>query len=73
MAEVTGIGGVFFKAEAPRAPAQWYAEHLGVSLEAWGGAIFDWSADQRVQSARGVPLGTSPSEAVTGLLRVRHR
>ncbi len=53
MAKVTGIGGVFFKAEDPRALAQWYAEHLGVPLEDWGGAVFDWSADQRVQSDKG--------------------
>lgn len=27
---VTGIGGVFFRAAAPAALQQWYAEHLGV-------------------------------------------
>jgi hypothetical protein len=29
-ARVTGIGGVFFKARDPAAPAAWYREHLGV-------------------------------------------
>jgi len=29
---VHGIGGVFFRAQAPKALAQWYSEHLGVSL-----------------------------------------
>jgi predicted enzyme related to lactoylglutathione lyase len=29
---VTGIGGVFFRARAPEALQQWYAEHLGVPV-----------------------------------------
>lgn len=29
---VTGIGGLFFRAENPGALAEWYEEHLGVSL-----------------------------------------
>ena len=42
MAErVTGIGGVFFRAEDPAALAAWYAEHLGVPVDESGGhAIF---------------------------------
>jgi len=30
MERVTGIGGIFFRAEDPQASARWYAEHLGV-------------------------------------------
>lgn len=56
MAKVTGIGGVFFKAKDPKALAAWYAEHLGVNLEEWGGAIFKWSADQEAQSAEGMTV-----------------
>lgn len=56
MAKVTGIGGVFFKAKDPKALAAWYAEHLGVNLEEWGGAIFDWADDQAAQSAKGVTV-----------------
>jgi len=56
MAKVTGIGGVFFKATAPKELAQWYATHLGIPLEAWGGAIFDWGRDQEVQTAKGVTV-----------------
>jgi predicted enzyme related to lactoylglutathione lyase len=44
MAGVTGIGGVFFKARDPGALAAWYAEHLGMALEPWGGAIVKWPA-----------------------------
>ncbi|MFK8047496.1 MAG: VOC family protein [Halioglobus sp.] len=31
MEKVTGIGGVFFRADSPSMLAQWYEEHLGVS------------------------------------------
>jgi len=30
--KVTGIGGLFFRAENPAALAKWYEEHLGISL-----------------------------------------
>jgi catechol 2,3-dioxygenase-like lactoylglutathione lyase family enzyme len=43
MARVTGIGGVFFKSRGDRAAlAAWYQKHLGLPLEAWGGAILKW-------------------------------
>ena len=32
MERVQGIGGFFFRAKAPKALAQWYADHLGVTL-----------------------------------------
>jgi len=46
MARVTGIGGVFFKARDPKALAQWYAKHLGLVLEDFGGAILKWPDDK---------------------------
>lgn len=43
MKRVTGIGGIFFKAkDAPRLQA-WYKHHLGIDVQAWGGAAFDWT------------------------------
>lgn len=30
MQHVTGIGGVFFRAEDPNATARWYSDHLGI-------------------------------------------
>jgi len=33
---VTGIGGLFFRANDPKALGAWYAEHLGVGGGAWG-------------------------------------
>ena len=32
---VTGIGGVFFRARDPKALAQWYQDHLGVTGQVW--------------------------------------
>ena len=32
MKRVTGIGGVFFKAQDPKAMKEWYKEHLGIDL-----------------------------------------
>jgi predicted enzyme related to lactoylglutathione lyase len=47
MAKVTGIGGVFFKTRGEKAALQqWYAKHLGLPLEAWGGAILKWPDDR---------------------------
>jgi catechol 2,3-dioxygenase-like lactoylglutathione lyase family enzyme len=43
MARVTGIGGVFLKSPDPKALTAWYAEHLGIQLNDWGGAHFLWS------------------------------
>lgn len=34
MERVLGVGGVFFKAADPKALAEWYAAHLGVSFDA---------------------------------------
>lgn len=45
MRRVTGIGGVFFKAKDPKALAEWYRVHLGVPVETWGGAAFQWADD----------------------------
>jgi len=42
MRRVTGIGGVFFKAKDAPALQAWYKRHLGVDVQAWGGAAFDW-------------------------------
>jgi len=44
MKRVTGIGGIFFKSADPKALAAWYAKHLGLNVEAWGGATFEPAA-----------------------------
>lgn len=42
MKRVTGIGGVFFRAKDPKALGAWYKTHLGIDVQSWGGAAFDW-------------------------------
>jgi predicted enzyme related to lactoylglutathione lyase len=41
MKKVTGIGGVFFKAQDPEKIKQWYKDHLGIDAGAYG-ATFEW-------------------------------
>ena len=43
MKRVTGIGGVFFSAKDPVALRAWYKRHLGIDVQDWGGAAFDWA------------------------------
>ena len=43
MKRVTGIGGIFFKASDPAALRAWYKQHLGIDVQAWGGAAFTWT------------------------------
>lgn len=50
MARVTGVGGVFIRSRDPAALAAWYAKHLGIELEPYGGATLKWSDE--------VPPGT---------------
>jgi predicted enzyme related to lactoylglutathione lyase len=43
MKRVTGIGGVFFHARDPAALRAWYKRHLGIDVQDWGGAAFNWT------------------------------
>ncbi|WP_077032762.1 VOC family protein [Pelomonas sp. KK5] len=45
MKRVTGIGGIFFKSKDPKALSAWYRDHLGVTLEPWGGSVFRWVSE----------------------------
>jgi predicted enzyme related to lactoylglutathione lyase len=38
---VTGIGGIFFKAEDPKKLREWYGKHLGFAITDYG-ATFRW-------------------------------
>jgi predicted enzyme related to lactoylglutathione lyase len=44
MKRVTGIGGIFFKAQNAPELRNWYKEHLGIEVLDWGGAVFPWRA-----------------------------
>lgn len=43
MKRVTGIGGIFFKANDPVALRAWYQKHLGLDVLEWGGVVFNWA------------------------------
>lgn len=51
MKRVVGVGGIFFKAKDPEVLKEWYAKHLGMKLEPWGGVVF--------QDAPGTPPGVT--------------
>jgi hypothetical protein len=38
---VTGIGGIFFKCNDPKATREWYAAHLGLQIDEYG-TNFEW-------------------------------
>ena len=42
MKRVTGIGGIFFKANDPEKLRNWYRVHLGIDCQKDDGAIFKW-------------------------------
>ena len=39
--KVTGIGGIFFFSDNPKAIKEWYATNLGLEINAWGSASFE--------------------------------
>lgn len=57
MERVTGIGGVFFKCQDPKALSAWYAEHLGVNIGWPHGAVFSWPEGQTPERPGGTTLG----------------
>ena len=42
MKRVTGIGGVFFRANDPKATYAWYETHLGLNIDPSYGTSFEW-------------------------------
>jgi hypothetical protein len=40
MKHITGIGGIFFKANDPEKLGEWYRKHLGLEVEEYGGVTF---------------------------------
>lgn len=43
MKRVAGIGSIFFKAKDAPSLQAWYKQHLGIDVQVWGGAAFDWT------------------------------
>jgi predicted enzyme related to lactoylglutathione lyase len=50
--KVTGLGGIFFKVKNPGKLGAWYEKHLGLPVNDWGGAVFDWR-DARQPAKKG--------------------
>lgn len=44
---VTGIGGIFLKAEDPKATNEWYEKHLGIKSGKWGSSFVWRHADDK--------------------------
>jgi predicted enzyme related to lactoylglutathione lyase len=59
MKRVTGIGGIFFKAEDPKKLKAWYEQHLGV------GEVFKWKEIGNESAAVSAQTAWSPFKADT--------
>jgi hypothetical protein len=69
MKRVTGIGGIFFMRRTQGA-GEWYKRHLGIDVQAWGGAAFDWTDDN------GQPTGGTTAWCISAAdsnVRARHQ
>ena len=51
---VTGVGGIFFKAQNPAKLAAWYRDHLGIALQPGGAGdsapqfhVFEWTTKEQ--------------------------
>ena len=42
MKRMTGIGGIFYKANDRATLGAWDARHLGIPIQDWGDAVFPW-------------------------------
>ena len=64
MRRVTGIGGIFFKAQDAASLRAWYQEHLGISIEDYGGTVFNWrdaeNPDQKGGTVWSIFAASSP-------------
>lgn len=58
MKRVVGLGGVFFQAQDAPALQAWYKRHLGIDVQAWGGASFE------PVDAGGKPVATPTAWAI---------
>jgi predicted enzyme related to lactoylglutathione lyase len=56
---VTGIGGVFFKAEDPEKLKEWYKNHMGFNTTEWGCSFF-WKETDSPEAAAPARTEWSP-------------
>lgn len=62
MKRVTGIGGIFFKAKDPKALGAWYKAHLGIDVQEWGGAAFQWKGPHNPEGTGTTVWSPFPSD-----------
>ena len=63
---VTGIGGVFFKANDAEKLAAWYREHLGIDFQSYGGSAFhqfEWLEKDNPSKTGGTVWAVFPQTA----------
>ncbi len=67
---VTGVGGVFFKAENPAKLAAWYRDHLGIALAAAGKGdaapqycVFEWATKDHPETAGATVFSIFPTSS----------
>lgn len=58
MAKAVGIGGVFLKAQDPKALSAWYATHLGIQPGEGGSLVFDAPESNGVTVFAHFPIDT---------------
>lgn len=72
MKRVTGIGGIFFQAQDPAALRAWYAQHLGIDVQAWGGATLPTAgADSTIWSIGAAGNGQFAPSAAPFMINYR--
>jgi predicted enzyme related to lactoylglutathione lyase len=60
---VTGIGGIFFKAQDPKKLGQWYQQHLDIEIEAEATAsTFRWREKDNPEQTGATVWGLFPKE-----------
>ncbi|MFQ5552363.1 MAG: VOC family protein [Thermoplasmata archaeon] len=62
MKRVTGIGGVFFKAQDPEELKAWYVRHLGLPARTEGDVIFEWREREEPDRKGATVWGPFPRE-----------
>ena len=63
MKRVTGIGGIFFKAQDAPSLQAWYKRYLGINVQEWGGAVFSWTDADGKPTAGTTIWSVSPTES----------
>ena len=61
MGHVTGLGGVFFKADDPERLRAWYREQLGLDWNQHGVVAFRWREDERPERVGETIVTTFPN------------